>query len=1531
MKGDFSRGHTPDRKRGEKYRRVLLQEGRLLLDSDIAASVDAYDRLLRDLAGDVGCKLGSPDLGYIVTPGPLFAFFETLDDVSGLPALGDAFRAFRDHAIKYLERYPALYLDCTAAAGTVTVQGRMTLTTADFPTLRIWAQIPTGAQLLLKIDGNLAGISPGLGTGSFDVYDIDVAGLGITSYSTLELGFAASGASNEAWIGLIEGVQAAGVEPTFWFTAGRFYLDGLEVEHGPADGTYPETTFPAAAGFDAFSSELTGATYLVAYLEGWERQITTVEDAGILEQALGGTLDTTLRTEAIGQVKWATVVNTGGAEFEITGEIACGVFDNIDRGAATLTVTTTPSASDPDPCAIPADGGYTGGENRFYRFEVHVGGNIGAAVLKWSKNNGADLSTVLSVDDATTGLATVSGSVTLEDGDLVELLYEATDLGDQDLGVADVGTGIFTPAQRRVGTLYYIETTSKTSQVQLLDLTSKAPADISAFVDGMGDPKPGLKVRRWSGLCDTTGAVSGFDLGDGITITLGGTGFRPGDYWQYEARRNKDNANGTWQASPHGPERLFAPLALLEYSTSTTPLLLHHWCEHQFSALCDLEADDIAYDGAKSGTTADTVQEAIDELYTLVDEGGCCTAFLEPSKSLVDDAARVQAVVDDLPTGGTICLKAGVYTFQSSVKILGKTVTIQGCPEAVIVCNGEGADGFVVIGPTDTKSPAGELTLVDLVVHATAIAGSIVHVTYPLGGLSYSALTVKSSALVHTGKGKYGIRIGDGDPSTVDPLAPDPWTTKGIKVKLPLPSLSLEETTIVAPWPVVIDYVWGAHIDRCVLVGETGGVSATVLGRGDMRGSTISMTLNDTVRASVTGIPSDSLPVAINAIVETALDYNTIAQPTAGTGLLLQNSVLFDSEGNVIIAYVAVRFGTVSLFNSTNDVFLGIALGARMDELDQSRIEGTYLIAYEGIALHLPWNVNDSTVEQCRVQGAAGIVLGADSALAALPTDKYGYSDFRDLRISSNRIDVAGYSGGLASDTAISFSAGILFGAAQPADNGPPPVVYGSWARIMVDHNTVDGNNTNVGIAALLVEQSLLNSGNDGNFNFSFEGPLSFRIEDNTVTHARAGVVVHGGGFEVRRNTITGNVEPAETGSPVPRTGILLWEALAPIVENNLVHFDLVGYSGTFEATTGISLSSGTLYIGNSYGRLIGNVVRSNTGIVPLSVDAATGEASYYDLLLQDNDFQGATSQLIGVYYPCLSGNHFRGGLSADACGYGVLRGNSIRWGYDTPSLKLTRLFGSWQIEDNYIESDLWVFPDTDLVIINPGFTAEKFWDHYLVEKAPWLKELISFKTDEAKPQKKPPRDATLLDVTPTPEVPASAPAGPNPLAVARRMRVLSGREAPEASYAPAPLDNAPVKVAVKKGERKSVLELVLDKTRKKVAELLEDLQAAVPVLYANEYSMDVQVEGNWVAGNMLVGYVYPSTVATGGYDPTVYAKAYPSVYTSVLVSDNRVGAFLNVNRYTPDSVVCDNATYQYFGLGAAVPGPINVHNLDLG
>src|SRR5829696_1908467 len=106
MHGDFSRGHEPDRKRGRDYRRVLLQMGRPVLDSDVAAAVDATLGQVRALGRGVGCAAGSPDLGFLVTPGRLLAVFA--EAAGRVEAAGGAPDIWIDYRYRYLERYPAL-------------------------------------------------------------------------------------------------------------------------------------------------------------------------------------------------------------------------------------------------------------------------------------------------------------------------------------------------------------------------------------------------------------------------------------------------------------------------------------------------------------------------------------------------------------------------------------------------------------------------------------------------------------------------------------------------------------------------------------------------------------------------------------------------------------------------------------------------------------------------------------------------------------------------------------------------------------------------------------------------------------------------------------------------------------------------------------------------------------------------------------------------------------------------------------------------------------------------------------------------------------------------------------------------------------------------------------------------------------------------------------------------------------------------------------------------------------------------------
>jgi hypothetical protein len=652
MKGDFTRGHRPDARRGGRYRRVLLQQGRLWLDSDVAASVDATDRLLRQLAVDVGARAASPDLGYLVTPGPLVAVFHGYEALSppaekGVP---EQFHAHCDYGVKFLGRFASLHVDGRAAPGRVTVKARTPLRTGSFPTLRLWAKVPAGVKLGCWLAGNaLALQDTGRSIGPFRAYDASVAG--VEQLTTFDLGFegsygygygspygpGATASANEAWVGLVEGVPAAGAAPAFWVASGRYYVDGLEVSIGTGR---ENVSVPLAAG-------AAGQRVLV-YLEAGERLVTHVERPELREIALGG-VDTSVRTEAVGQVKVATLDVPPAWEGALLAPRILEAFQTVDRGAARVRFEPDTAALAPDPCGTGTATGYRG-DNRLYRVEVHVAGSLGAAVLKWSRNNGAELFRVTQVDSAAGGLVTVqapAGGAALQDGDVVELGSEALDLQDATPARVDLANVRWYPAGRATAQALYLVRTSDTSgRVTLLDRGSGKAADLTAAIAQAGEA--GLKLRRWDDVIETkAGPENVVVLGDGLRVRVAGSDFQVGDYWQYEAR-TREASPQVGDGSPDGPERLFAPLAVLTAQGSGTPATLERWLDRRFDSISELDADGVGYDGSGSGLGSWTVQEAID----LLARRGASSA-LEPVRQVFTKDAT-GAYNTPLPRAGEI-------------------------------------------------------------------------------------------------------------------------------------------------------------------------------------------------------------------------------------------------------------------------------------------------------------------------------------------------------------------------------------------------------------------------------------------------------------------------------------------------------------------------------------------------------------------------------------------------------------------------------------------------------------------------------------------------------------------------------------------------------------------------------------------------------------------------------------------------------------------------------------------------------------
>jgi hypothetical protein len=212
------------------------------------------------------------------------------------------------------------------------------------------------------------------------------------------------------------------------------------------------------------------------------------------------------------------------------------------------------------------------------------------ARFKWSRDNASFAVNAAFVSSSqTTTTVTVDSlgrddSTSLREGDIVELTTRAAELG-----VAH-------------GLLGHITSDPQTDNLTLV-IDAVDPA-IGADTD--------LVLRRWDG----TGLVASdhVDLGQGLEVVLGGTDFRPGDYWWIVARSLDSSLQVLDAAPPDGIVHGRAPLAVLHWKGDFGGARLerdHVNCVPAFGSLTGLRADQVAFDSAGTTIDATNVQEAI--------------------------------------------------------------------------------------------------------------------------------------------------------------------------------------------------------------------------------------------------------------------------------------------------------------------------------------------------------------------------------------------------------------------------------------------------------------------------------------------------------------------------------------------------------------------------------------------------------------------------------------------------------------------------------------------------------------------------------------------------------------------------------------------------------------------------------------------------------------------------------------------------------------------------------------------------------
>jgi hypothetical protein len=303
----------------------------------------------------------------------------------------------------------------------------------------------------------------------------------------------------------------------------------------------------------------------LVYLDVWERAVSSVEDQGIREVALGGP-DTAARSQVVWQVKVESLAESNPI---ICQEFESGTFwkkflhrmQPPMRGGLMAKAREPQAGESTDPCITSPDALYRGLENQLYRVEIHTGtGNPEGypPTFKWSRDNGSNIYPVLSIKDHMIFLEHLGrdGHAGLQAGDWVEVVEDD-----------DVLLG-------RAQPLYQVDT------VDLTDMTvslKKAPPALNGT-----NTHPLL--RRWDQRAGDT-RTGGLELSksdhaalikkgwlnleDGIQVQFQPNApYRTGDYWLIPARTAtgdiewpRNTANVPQVLPPHGEQHYYAPLA----------------------------------------------------------------------------------------------------------------------------------------------------------------------------------------------------------------------------------------------------------------------------------------------------------------------------------------------------------------------------------------------------------------------------------------------------------------------------------------------------------------------------------------------------------------------------------------------------------------------------------------------------------------------------------------------------------------------------------------------------------------------------------------------------------------------------------------------------------------------------------------------------------------------------------------------------------------------------------------------------------
>ncbi|WDE00800.1 DUF6519 domain-containing protein [Thalassomonas actiniarum] len=409
------------------------------------------------------------------------------------------------------------------------------------------------------------------------------------------------------------GAPASGglaINNDFTIAPGRLYVDGIPAE------VISETPVDFIAQTDLINPQALPANDFQLYADVWERSVTSLEDAALLDPGLHGA-DTCTRTQTMCQVKW------GAASLDVMDETQNPGIGDAELSLALRTIFVSEDIC--DPCSIKVELDERIG-NYLFRVEVHDVYNDGGEdfiILKWSRDNGAEQ------------FVTGEEPAGFTSGDFVyEFFDEETEknLGNHFMGVR---------AKRGILSDSYT--------------VPVAPDEAKDY------------VRQWDGFCtinlSTTALVSGIDRGTSfsdavnsdahgyfeistelnvnlellqLTLTLNGNRFVAGDFW-FTAVREAVNEPGDYVLGsevqgelPNGVKHHYLVLATVDGAGVLVPQTDAQHRQFHFPALTNIMASDVGFieDCNNLFHGAENVQEALD---ALCDIGAEDIAYVTPN------------------------------------------------------------------------------------------------------------------------------------------------------------------------------------------------------------------------------------------------------------------------------------------------------------------------------------------------------------------------------------------------------------------------------------------------------------------------------------------------------------------------------------------------------------------------------------------------------------------------------------------------------------------------------------------------------------------------------------------------------------------------------------------------------------------------------------------------------------------------------------------------------------------------------------